>query len=42
MPKIQYSIGDSIDFVIAQRSLVYDIIFGGSRDVFSFGLEFRL
>ncbi|MFH6767306.1 hypothetical protein V8G56_01050 [Gaetbulibacter aquiaggeris] len=42
VPKLQYSIKDSIDLVIAQRSLVYDVVFGGSRDVVSIGLEFRL
>ena len=41
-PKMQYKIKDAMDLVIAHRSLLYDIVFGGSRDVVSIGLEFRL
>ncbi|WP_223550318.1 hypothetical protein [Aestuariivivens sp. NBU2969] len=42
VPKMQYNITDSIGLVIAQRLLVYDVVYGSARDVVSFGLEFRL
>ncbi|WP_242118857.1 hypothetical protein [Aestuariivivens sediminicola] len=41
-PKLQYRITESYSVVVALRSLIYDVIFGGSRDLLSIGLEFKI